>query len=216
MKKALIIVIYFLLIMIFNCIKEKTKVDKTIRYGISEECEQKIAVYLKKNYDKEYYIQLLMNSKNMDTTFLVYRLKNNEVENNEIVMIVKLDRKCNILKCSETPYVQASKMWRYRSDSLNFPRTKPSILKTIFNNHAPLQNDYKKRLKVKPHLKGRIVVKISILETGEVLSCEVVSATLADKKLQKNVVKRILKWDFGKIDVPNDTTFFVYPFEFNK
>ena len=85
---------------------------------------------------------------------------------------------------------------------------------TVMQNLSALRYMYNKRLKVKPDLKGRVTVKFEINNLGEVIYCKVVSSTVKDRKFKKELVNKILKWDFGEIPFPNDTTQVVYPFVF--
>ena len=55
-----------------------------------------------------------------------------------------------------------------------------------------------------------------VLETGSVLKCSVVSSTIKDRKFENILLNKIKKWDFGKVDIPGDTTEIVYPFVFTQ
>lgn len=103
-----------------------------------------------------------------------------------------------------------------KGGSLKGKRDRKSIIKTIFNNISSLRYAYNKRLRVEPKLSGKVLVKFSIDETGNVVECEIAKTTLMDRPLQKIIVKKIKEWDFGKIVSPGDTTVIIYPFIFSR
>lgn len=103
-----------------------------------------------------------------------------------------------------------------KGGSLKGSRPKRSIMKTVMLNLAPLRSEYQQRLKVNPKLKGKITFKFGIISSGEVIYCKLVEATLMDKVMQRNIENLILKWDFDKIESPNDTTVVTYPFVFSQ
>ena len=83
-------------------------------------------------------------------------------------------------------------------------------------NLPALRYAYNKRLRVKPDLKGKIVVKFVIDEYGRVLLCDITKSTIADPELEKTVIKKIKLWRFPKIDKTGDITEVVYPFVFSQ
>lgn len=103
-----------------------------------------------------------------------------------------------------------------KGGALTGKRSRKNILKTVIQNLAALRYLYNKRLREKPGLKGRVTTKFKINHKGEVISCKVVSSTVKDRKFKKNLVKKILKWNFGEIQFPNDTTEVIYPFVFSQ
>jgi hypothetical protein len=99
-------------------------------------------------------------------------------------------------------------------------RSKVSIMKTVMDNLAKLRYAYNKRLKEKPFLYGKITVKFSISQNGNVLSSEVVSSTIDDSKLDTIIKQKIMGWKFDTLVLPNntsvDTTIVIYPFVFSQ
>jgi TonB family protein len=83
-------------------------------------------------------------------------------------------------------------------------------------NLAALRYAYDRRLREKPDLSGKIVVKFAIKEFGEVIFAQVVESTMGDPELERTVVDRVKSWNFDKIDKPGDVTEVVYPFVFSQ
>jgi TonB family protein len=83
-------------------------------------------------------------------------------------------------------------------------------------NLAALRYAYNKRLREKPGLKGKITCKFAIDEFGKVIFCEALESTMADPGLEAEVVDKIKRWVFEKIDKPGDVTEVVYPFVFSQ
>jgi TonB family protein len=110
------------------------------------------------------------------------------------------------LKISEPKFVKGG--------ALTGGRSRASIMRVVMQNLAALRYAYNKRLREKPGLKGKITCKFAIDEFGKVIFCEVVESTMADPQLETEVVDKIKRWVFEKIDKPGDVTEVVYPFVF--
>lgn len=95
-------------------------------------------------------------------------------------------------------------------------RSRANIMRTVRNNMASLKYAYNRRLRAKPGIKGRIVVKWAIDEFGNVLHCKVVRSTMKDPTFEKEVTRKIKAWAFGKIPIPGDVTEVTYPFVFTQ
>ncbi|MDD5672999.1 MAG: AgmX/PglI C-terminal domain-containing protein [Chitinivibrionales bacterium] len=95
-------------------------------------------------------------------------------------------------------------------------RSKSSIMRVVMQNLAALRYAYNKRLREKPGLKGKIKVKFAIDEFGKVIFCEKVESTMDDTALEDEVLAKIKRWIFEKIDKPGDVTEVVYPFVFSQ
>lgn len=95
-------------------------------------------------------------------------------------------------------------------------RSNKSTQQSLMHIMASIRYAYNKRLKERPDLQGKIVLKFKITGTGDVISCKVIEATLTDEQLQKNVINRIVKCKFDTIDPVTDTTEVVYPFVFSR
>jgi hypothetical protein len=91
-------------------------------------------------------------------------------------------------------------------------RKKSDIMRVVMQNLQALRYVYNRRLRDRPGLRGRITVKFAVDEFGNVIACDVVSSSMADKELEEVIAGKILRWRFDKIDKPGDITEVVYPF----
>ncbi|HUI91359.1 MAG TPA: AgmX/PglI C-terminal domain-containing protein [Chitinivibrionales bacterium] len=94
-------------------------------------------------------------------------------------------------------------------------RTKSSILHTVQENLITIRYAYNKWLRQHPNTAGKITVKFAIDEFGNVIFCDVLTATLQGSDLSDQVIAIVKKWNFGKIDKPGDITEAVYPLVFS-
>ncbi len=94
-------------------------------------------------------------------------------------------------------------------------RSRRSIMRVIQQNIAALRYAYNRRLRERPGLKGKIQVRFAIDEFGRVIFCEVIGSTVSDAVFEKDVVTKIRRWVFEKIDKPGDVTEVTYPFVFS-
>ncbi len=95
-------------------------------------------------------------------------------------------------------------------------RSRANIMRVVRQNSASLQYAYTRRLANMPELKGKITIKWAIDEFGKVLFCSVVSSTINDPQLEAEIVNKIKRWNFGRINKPGDVTEVVYPFVFQQ
>jgi hypothetical protein len=112
------------------------------------------------------------------------------------------------LKISEPKFVKGG--------ALTGGRSRASIMRVVMQNLAALRYAYNKRLREKPGLKGKITCKFAIDEFGKVIFCEIVNSDMDDQTLETEVVDKIKRWVFEKIDKPGDVTEVVYPFAFSQ
>jgi hypothetical protein len=103
-----------------------------------------------------------------------------------------------------------------KGSSLTGGRSKASVMRLVMMHLASLRYAYNKRLRDKPGLQGKIEIKFRINEFGTVIFCEVVSTTMNDTVLENEIVTKINRWIFDKIDKPGDITEVVYPFVFSE
>ena len=87
-------------------------------------------------------------------------------------------------------------------------------MRVVMQNISALRYSYNKRLREKPGLKGKITCKFAIDEFGKVIFCELLGSTMADPELEAEVIGKINRWVFDKIDKPGDVTEVQYPFVF--
>jgi hypothetical protein len=93
-------------------------------------------------------------------------------------------------------------------------RSKTEVLRTALQNLQAINLMYMNRRKEIPELNGVIVGKFIIISTGQVISSEIVHASLNDSILQEKIRNKLYDWHFEKLDISNDTTEVNYPFKF--
>jgi len=103
-----------------------------------------------------------------------------------------------------------------KGGALTGGRSRASIQRVVMQNMAALRYAYSKRLREKPGLTGKIIVKFAIDEFGKVTFANLVESTMGDSELETTVVSRVKSWNFEKIDKPGDITEVVYPFTFTQ
>lgn len=87
-------------------------------------------------------------------------------------------------------------------------------IQIVFDRYkAALYRIYNRELRTDPSLRGKMVLRITIQPDGSVTACSVKSTDLASPALSKEVVDRVLKFNFGaKEGVPALTI--LYPIDF--
>lgn len=103
-----------------------------------------------------------------------------------------------------------------KGGALTGGRSRASIMRVVMQNLAALRYAYNKRLREKPGLKGKITCKFAIDEFGKVIFCQVLESSMSDPQLEQEVVDKIKRWVFEKIDKPGDITEVEYPFAFSQ
>ena len=103
-----------------------------------------------------------------------------------------------------------------KGGSLTGGRSRATIMRVVNQNLAALRYAYNKRLREKPGLRGKITCKFAIDEFGKVVFCEVIESTMDDPQLEADIVDKIKRWVFDKVDKPGDVTEIVYPFVFSQ
>jgi len=101
-----------------------------------------------------------------------------------------------------------------KGGTLTGGRSRASIHRIVTQNIAAIRYAYKKRLREKPGMCGRITVKFAIDEFGKTIFAQMTESTIHDFELEQIVVSRVNNWTFGKIDKPGDVTEVTYPFVF--
>lgn len=84
-------------------------------------------------------------------------------------------------------------------------RSSESIQLVFDRNKAAFESLYQRTLRQKPGLRGAVVFELTILPSGRVSACRVVSSELNDPELESKLVSRIRVLDFGADDVPSIT-----------
>jgi protein TonB len=92
------------------------------------------------------------------------------------------------------------------------PRFSEDIQRVFDENRAALNTLYKRALRNNPGLRGTVVLRLTILPSGQVAECEIVSSELGDPELERRLVARVRQFDFGAREVAVTTT--TYPIDF--
>jgi TonB family protein len=86
-------------------------------------------------------------------------------------------------------------------------------IKIVFDrNKGSIYAIYNRALRVDPTLQGKVVLKLTIAPSGQVLDCRIVSSELRAPELERKLVARIKLWDFGAKKV--DTIVVNWPVDF--
>jgi TonB family protein len=86
-------------------------------------------------------------------------------------------------------------------------------IKLVFDrNKGSIYTLYNRALRDDPTLQGKVVVKLTIAPTGQVLDCQLVSSELRSPDLERKLLVRIKQFDFGARAV--DTMVVTYPIDF--
>jgi len=86
-------------------------------------------------------------------------------------------------------------------------------IKLIFDmNKAAIYALYNRALREDPSLQGKVILKLTILPSGRVTACEVVSSDLRAPDLERKLAARVRLFDFGAKDV--GVMVVTYPIDF--
>ena len=86
-------------------------------------------------------------------------------------------------------------------------------IKLVFDrNKGAIYSIYNRALREDPSLQGKVVLKLTIAASGQVLDCKVVSSELRSPELERKLAARIRQFDFGSRNV--DTMVVTYPIDF--
>jgi protein TonB len=86
-------------------------------------------------------------------------------------------------------------------------------IKLVFDrNKGAIYTIYNRMLRNDPSLQGKVVLKLTIAPSGQVLDCKIVSSELHSPELERKLVARIKQFDFGAKKV--DTMVVTYPIDF--
>ena len=102
-----------------------------------------------------------------------------------------------------------SKKRSFRGEGL---RSEEDIAIVMDQNKSQLHSLYRRARRTNPGLKGKIVLTITILPTGQVSKIEVRSSELNDPRLEARLLARIKRFNFGARGVERVTV--TYPIEF--
>jgi len=102
-----------------------------------------------------------------------------------------------------------SKKGSYRGEGL---RSEEEIAIVMDQNKSQLHSLYRRARRTNPSLKGKIVLAITILPSGQVAKIEIRSSELNDSRLEARLIARIKRFNFGNRGVEKVTV--TYPIEF--
>jgi len=86
-------------------------------------------------------------------------------------------------------------------------------IKLVFDrNKGAIYAIYNRALRKDPSLQGKVVLKLTISSSGQVLDCQVVSSELRNPELERKLLVRVKQFDFGHKAV--DTMVVTYPIDF--
>lgn len=89
----------------------------------------------------------------------------------------------------------------------------PEDIQLVFDrNKSAIYSLYNRALRKNPTLQGKIVLRITIAPSGEVTAVDIVSSELGDPDLERKLVLRVKRFDFGARDVGTFTG--TYPIDF--
>lgn len=87
-------------------------------------------------------------------------------------------------------------------------------IQIVFDRYkATLYRIYNRELRTDPTLRGKMVLRMTIEPNGEVSACTIASSDLASDVLKKEVVERVLRFNFGPKDNVSRVTI-LYPIDF--
>lgn len=91
-------------------------------------------------------------------------------------------------------------------------RSSEEIQRIFDQQRAALNTLYNRALRANPTLSGTVVLRLTIVPSGDVVECEIVSSELGDQELERRLVARVRQFDFGARNVA--VTTITYPIDF--
>ncbi|HEX5056302.1 MAG TPA: TonB family protein [Gammaproteobacteria bacterium] len=98
------------------------------------------------------------------------------------------------------------------ADAIRGSRTDEEIQVVFDRNKSALYSIYQRALRNDPTLKGKVVLKLTIAPSGQVLAASVESSDLGDPDLERKIAARVKLFDFGAKEV--DAITITYPIDF--
>ena len=97
--------------------------------------------------------------------------------------------------------------WARRSGtSGKAARSREEIEMVFDRNKSSIYNLYNRALRNDPALQGKVVIQLTILPTGEVTDCKVISSELKNEELERKLIALIKMFHFESRDVELITT----------
>ncbi len=85
-------------------------------------------------------------------------------------------------------------------------RSREEIELVFDKNKGAIFALYNRALRMDPTLEGKLVLRLTIVPSGQVSACEIVSSELGDPELERKLVQRVLLFRFDARDVEAITT----------
>lgn len=95
-------------------------------------------------------------------------------------------------------------------------RSRANIVHGINRQSRSLRRAYIKSLRDSSMVDGRVSVRFSVVESGQVIHTELIESTVDNEEFEQEVMTTVEGWSFGEIDAPNDTSIVEYPFIFSR
>lgn len=113
---------------------------------------------------------------------------------------------------SATAAAAASRAKSSRGSGGKSRRTSEDIARIFDQNKGSIYSLYRRALRKNPGLEGTVVLRLTIQPDGRVSQCSVVSSELDDPSLERKIVLKVKRINFGSrnVEVWNDT----YPINF--
>jgi TonB family protein len=123
------------------------------------------------------------------------------------------------LKVNSEHFVEQKKYKFNFSDSTKLEdsstvRPKASILRVVMKNLPEIKKEYSRALRQSPNLKGRVLAKFVINDSGRVILADIVESDLNNIKFERRIIMKIQKWEFEAIDKKGAVVEILYPFTF--
>jgi TonB family protein len=99
------------------------------------------------------------------------------------------------------------------ASSISKSRTDQAIQDVFDCNKSALYSLYQRALRHDPTLKGKLVLRITIAPSGQVMAVSVESSEFGDPELESKIAERIKRFDFGKVEQTEPLTI-TYPITF--
>ncbi len=113
---------------------------------------------------------------------------------------------------SDVALAQVNREAAEASGEVAVTRSREEIEMVFDRNKAAIYALYRRALRQNPGLQGKLVLRLTIAPSGQVVACEVVSSELNSPELEAKLVRRVRLFDFGAKDVSEVTT--TKPIEF--
>ena len=123
----------------------------------------------------------------------------------------------NIQVTGLTPLNEEGEDIKGGSGAVTGARDVAEVSAVVYRHSQAIQYCYEREMKRNPDLKGKVVVRFTILPNGTVTNAQIVTSTLGNENVERCILSRVSRWDdFGVIDSRLGNAIFrqVYTFGF--